>query len=342
MYDYLSCQIYHTNSNMNKKEIVNYLKENMPNFTGDSIEQEKKKALYIYMELGKMKTFDEKYYFGNSKTKEKIYRLSQREKRHSELMAEKKKLICVTISYLYKSILKEFGIKSYVSEPAIEGGHVYNVMCLKNGQMIHADLQMDMYHIQTKTRLKHFGNRTDEGKGFVGVSQEEIFNMQKEMGYIKNEDEYRNTVIEKLLDETEGLPSDKLLERLLTDKSINRFDSKIEYMEFYKYYTLLLRMIESKHKLKNSNIHSFSCYRNRTNSEGRDYSMCIYAINNDKPKIYLSSNKNNGFMEVDLDTLNELESNGLFLGFKPDENGVNLLRKYLNRRKKEKVIEKYR
>ena len=57
---------------MTKKEIVQYLKQNMPTFTGNKIEKEKKMAMYIYLELGKMKAFDEKYFFGNSKTKDKV------------------------------------------------------------------------------------------------------------------------------------------------------------------------------------------------------------------------------------------------------------------------------
>ena len=52
---------------MTKKEIVQYLKQNMPTFTGNKIEKEKKMAMYIYLELGKMKAFDEKYFFGNNK-----------------------------------------------------------------------------------------------------------------------------------------------------------------------------------------------------------------------------------------------------------------------------------
>ncbi len=40
---------------MNKKEIIEYLKQNMPEFTGDNIERQKRMAMYIYLELGKIK-----------------------------------------------------------------------------------------------------------------------------------------------------------------------------------------------------------------------------------------------------------------------------------------------
>lgn len=54
---------------MTKKEIVKQLKENMPQFSGTEEEIEIKTALYCYIEVAKMKSFDERYYFGNGKLK---------------------------------------------------------------------------------------------------------------------------------------------------------------------------------------------------------------------------------------------------------------------------------
>ena len=45
---------------MTKKELVEQFKQNMPNFTGTEQEKQIKTALYIYIELGKKKCFDEK------------------------------------------------------------------------------------------------------------------------------------------------------------------------------------------------------------------------------------------------------------------------------------------
>ena len=56
---------------MSKKEIIEKLKQNMPEFTGTEEEKGIKTALYIYTELGKTKSFDERYYFGNRKNNEK-------------------------------------------------------------------------------------------------------------------------------------------------------------------------------------------------------------------------------------------------------------------------------
>ena len=44
---------------MTRRETIEQLKQNMPEFTGTEEEIELKKALYIYVELGKIKSFDE-------------------------------------------------------------------------------------------------------------------------------------------------------------------------------------------------------------------------------------------------------------------------------------------
>ena len=44
-----------------------------------------------------MKSFDEKYYFGNSKTRRKIYELAER---NTEEVAGKRKIICVSFIYI--------------------------------------------------------------------------------------------------------------------------------------------------------------------------------------------------------------------------------------------------
>lgn len=72
--------------------MIQYLKQNIPNLQGNDEEIEVKTVLYIYVELGKIKSFDEKYYFGNSQTQKKIYRLAERQSKKVDEIAEKKKI----------------------------------------------------------------------------------------------------------------------------------------------------------------------------------------------------------------------------------------------------------
>ena len=88
---------------MKKQEFIQSIKEKLPNNLSDL-----EIAKYIYIQLGKQKAFDEKYFFGNSKTRKKIYKLAEQNKIDSEQASKNKKIICVSLSYLYRDILREF------------------------------------------------------------------------------------------------------------------------------------------------------------------------------------------------------------------------------------------
>ncbi len=105
---------------MNRKQIIEKIKQNMPNFKGNEEEMEVKKVLYIYTQLGKMKSFDEKYYFGNSQTRKKIYKLAERAEKNIEEVASKRKIICVSLTHLFCNILREFEINAIASEPDVD------------------------------------------------------------------------------------------------------------------------------------------------------------------------------------------------------------------------------
>ena len=68
----------------------NVLKRMPANLT--QIEQ----ARYIYLQLGKLFTFDEKYWLGNSKTRRMIYRSSRKIQTHKDLKSNK--VICVSLT----------------------------------------------------------------------------------------------------------------------------------------------------------------------------------------------------------------------------------------------------
>ena len=72
------------------------------------------KARYVYLELGKLLCYDEKYWFGNSKIQNRIYKKSLHSTPNFSEIQEnrKKKSICISISKLYSSVLQEIGIKS--------------------------------------------------------------------------------------------------------------------------------------------------------------------------------------------------------------------------------------
>lgn len=164
---------------MNKEEFIEKLKQNMPEGLNE-IET----AKYIYIELGKEKAFDEKYFFGNSKTRRQIYKLAEQTNHFTDSVVKNKKIICVSLTYLYRDILKDFGINSIVAE---DGDHKYPIILLKDKmQMIKADLQQDLYNIQTKSKMQYFGTRSKyESYDVIPIDEEYLREIDEKIGYIK-------------------------------------------------------------------------------------------------------------------------------------------------------------
>ena len=66
---------------MKKDELIEKFRKEMPEFTGTEEEKEIKKALYVYIELAKMKSFDERYFFGNILSVSRTMTQARREKK---------------------------------------------------------------------------------------------------------------------------------------------------------------------------------------------------------------------------------------------------------------------
>ena len=309
---------------MNRKQLVEQLKQNMPNFEGNQEEQELKKALYLYIKLGKIKSFDEKYYFGNSKTRQKIYYVAQKEKKRPDEIAKKRKIVCVTLTHLYCNILEEFGIKAIPSEP-IESEHIYPIIITKNKNRYMADLQSDLENVQTKSELNYFrpleSNSIELEKFRKKLTQYLI-----EIKYIKNENDNKNEKIEKIHKNVKNLNAHEALKEILENKELYDGNEDMEIIELYKFYKNALKIISPKFFEKK--IFMFNCYKQI--KDEKEYTLCAFS-EQETIKPYLFSKKNRKFLEVDIPTLKKLEEEGLKFGARPKENGARKLQKYIDK-----------
>lgn len=310
---------------MTKSELVEYFKQNMPTFTGTEKEIEVKKALYIYVELGKMKSFDEKYYFGNNKTRQKLQRIHNGRTNNIDEIAQKRKIVCYTLSCLYSSILKEFGIESFVER--LETDHTYTKIVTKSGEIFKADLQLDLQFIQTKSRLRKFeyrSNLKDDSK--QEDAEDELTKMLIEVGYIKDKEEYKNNEVSHLIEKVKGKNAHEALKTILEDDNIYENNENMESVEINKYYKAVLkRVVPNFYKKK---IFAFNCYRENENRE-REYTLCIYSYEKNIAIPYLYSKRDKRFIKVDIATLEKLKEQGLIFGKMRQEIGAKQLEKYL-------------
>ncbi len=317
---------------MAKKELVEKFKNEMPEFTGTEEEKELKTALYIYIALGKMKSFDERYYFGNSRMVRSAEREAIEDSKNPDKIAGKRKIICITMSHLYKAILSDFGIESEIITEMTERNdidHMTNVLKLKNGKRIIADCQLDMYRVQTGLSLNHFGVESEYNTDVI--DSDKLTNMLIEIGYIKSKDDYRDEKVEAVRKKIEGLSVNEALRVILNSPEIYEGNENQGEVEAYKYYYSTLKTLMPEQRGKK--VYQFMCSKKAEGKEVPDYSFGIYANveNIEDLKVYLYSKAKGRMLGCDLETLIKLEENGLKIGRNGVEKPVKILSKSIKR-----------
>lgn len=311
---------------MTKKEIVEKFKKEMPEFTGKDEEIEIKKSLYIYIELAKMKSFDERFFFGNILSLCRTMSESKKERKDLDKVADKRKLICVTLSYLYKGILNDFGIKCEIHKDNPDDEHRNNIITLKNGRRILADVQLELYRIQTKMTLTHFHSL---GENFI--TAEDLTNMLIDIGYIKDEEDYRDCIIRKVKKELEGEDAIKALNEVVKNKEICEGLKGLEASEAFKYYYVAIKNILGRKRM--GGYYQFACNLRKNNKPTNKYTFCVYLDTNNWSTIkpYFYSEKEGKLIPCDLENIEELEKQGLHLGL---YSGARKLKKYVRDKKR--------
>lgn len=314
---------------MNIDKFTEKLKANMPEFDGDEKEKIIKKALYIYVKLGKKKSFDEKYYFGNKETKEKIYRLAEKGDIRNELKG--RKLICVSISRAYQEILKQFGIQSNVILENSYDNHVSLNINLGDGEYLNTDLQTELTRIQTKMELKHFGKGKEPE--YRKLSKEQMLEYMLEVGYVENKEDLLD--IEPMKKQIEGMNIEEKVDYILNDEHIQKRAKKLRNIEVKHFYDKVFEKLMPNEM--NRKIYSIGCYREKNGKTEQEkvkkkYTRCIYVINKNNVSPYLYSKKEGRFIKCSLAEMDGFIQDGLHLGAMPNtENGVNLLKKEIKR-----------
>lgn len=261
-------------------------------------------ARYIYLQLGKLFTFDEKYWLGNSKTRRTIYRAAK--KVHSPKDLKSNKVICVSISNTYISLLEKMGIEAEAVH-AEDDLHVYTIFKI-DGVEYEADLQRDMKFIQAHRKTRSFGREPDYSTRKL-ISDEQMQEMDDKFGYTYEGDEYLAILIDRLRDKLELLPNmEQKIEYAL--KKIENFeaDTDMGFVEKMLYYEMILPDVLSSKESKKVQI--MDMYVEKDGE--RKYTCCISA-NKEKNEYvrYMYSEKTGTFLPIDEQELIKLMSEGL-------------------------------
>ena len=158
------------------------------------------KARYVYINLGKIFSFDSKYMLGNESHKKSIRKYvcdNPIDLEKMKLKGNKYKGICINISMVYGIIMASQGIRPFIFQERGNDPHreielwinkknlkKYKGMEIdKDNQwvIVPADLQGDLKYIQTHQHTKHFGINYTGTK--ESVTKEDIEEIDKKIGY---------------------------------------------------------------------------------------------------------------------------------------------------------------
>ena len=302
---------------------------------GESKEDiEIKLALYLYIKLAELKSCDERIYFGNREEIARCIRESRRDSMEISRAVRKRKLTCISLSHLYKKVLKNIGIECDVVQEDLRDVHLNNVITLKSGRKIPVDLQQDLYRIQAKMKPLFFGENE--------ISEERLAQMLIEIGYVKSKEDFRNNKLRKVKKKVKDLSLDEALKEMLESKETYEGMEFMEAAEAYKYYNAVRIQI-----LGNERTHQFPCFLKDEKGKKIGYTFCIYADTGDYRKVmpYLYSRKRGKMLPTSLELLEELEGQGLQLGKNRASKKVRRLKKYMKqfeKNREEKNIQEER
>lgn len=332
---------------MTKKDLVEKIIQNMPEGL-----TKLEKARYIYIELGKQRRFDTRYYYGNTSDRKKVYQQAQIARLHPKELRNKRTIICLTLSEIYKAALQQVGIDCDIVQNGKYGDkHVIPIVSLndeKHGKIrIRADLQQDLEAIQTGMSTVEFGTINRYERDYNVISEQELKRIDQKIGYIK--EQYRDEDIEMARKKVREMDANESLKFIFQNSALvanTHFNGQVERRKYYRFLldTLIPHYTDKK-------VYFFTCYRKKDNieeltpeSEKRDFTLCAYSYEKDDVNAYLYSEKEERFLPVSLEKLDELQSMGLVLGTKKKTKGVNLLKRFImndKKKKNKKVAEEY-
>ena len=306
---------------MKVKELLHKIEENPEYKDLDELSLIRK----VYIEIGRNRTFDTKYYFGNTAMQKKIYKLAM-PKIGIEQKADKSEIICYTLARQCEYIFNKLGYRCIVTCGLKPLDHVFNILTLKNGDRIKLDLQSDLEFIQTGRRTRAFGASDKNHILLKEISSEEVERADRNIGYPNKSGKYTDEVIYSAITGLSGLPLTERIERFVKNEDIINLSKNMGYVQQYSFYHKMLNRIAENEFSKKLFI--IPCKTNKG-----EYTSCIFVKDKDE-KVYLYSNKHARFLNVAIEKLPMLQEEGLTLGIRGKENGLKLLRKTINNRRK--------
>lgn len=272
---------------------------------------------YVYLDLGSLLSFDENFRpFGNSKTRQNLYKYHCQSKKDLDECMKKNKAICKSISHILEYVLKQLGtnIITVVDQNDIRKcPHVFNIIKQKNGLTYVVDLQEDIPNIQSHYFTKNFGIDSIHNMQYI-ISRFELEKIDKKIGYIDNNyyaDEYLY-----LLQLGVNLIDDFGEKVKFVLENIDVFDTKnMGYIDMQWHHKDILEYLFSKkdfnYEQATGRIKMIDCYKDINGM--RNYINGISVQTTDKTEIYLYNKIQSRYVKLDIENFAKAVNNGLVI-----------------------------
>ena len=323
---------------MTAKEMMDKIIDGIPEsvYTGTQEEIEIKLALYVYTELGKLKSVDERIYWANGKIAYRIVQQSREDSKDINKLAGKRKLICISIANLYKRILNRLGIQCETRRGEPPDVHLDNVITLRSGRKILADLQLDLYNVRTKRKLECFKAIGKEDF----LDDNTLTDYLMSVGYIFDSQDYRNNKVKDIKKKIRFLSAKEALANIVGSDEVYKGIEGIDVSEAYIYYKETLAQLLDRKRFRE--IYRFPCYVLDQNKEPRYSTFCFFADTGNYRNLvpYLYSTKYGRMLVCDLDTLGNLQDEGLHFGSSQFSRSGRKIERYIQQARAGKKLRK--
>lgn len=284
-------------------EIYYKIKKNLFNKNFNDLE----KIAYMIMVIANERSFSSVYHWNDKNGKAIIVDEIFKEEKQSDL--DDKQLICITAARLLKNIASKFGINIYylgsISEIISFGNfdgflnyeHVIPLLKIANDKYVSVDLERNLDNIQTKKKWFNFG-RKDNRDYLIELNENEIIEIMKKIGYIKNSNDFFDIYIQDILDKNKNLNLLSKLEVILKESKISKNASKLRSsVDIFRFYKKIIKEFYQEDEKMTNTIFSFGGKIENEISD-KKYITGIYYKDSNNEKIWLWSSKSRKMTEI--------------------------------------------
>lgn len=274
------------------------------------------KARYIYIELGKLFTFDENYLYAPSKVQKRIYKMAVDDKVNFHELAERKRsrALCVSISQVYSSLLNSVGIPAQVYKEDYSDPHVNTIISINNQKYI-ADLQRDLIYIHSHRNTRFFGaSLLYKGDD---ISKDLLKHVDYKIGYDTDNEIF---ISKKIVELVIGLKDEKSLTSKVNSILSSALEipnvSKMDYFERSTFCNWLLGKVLTTGELSNIQKRDLSVLDFDVSDPNRENYLLCFAVKQNKKQskkdensVFVFSPKYEKFIKFSSNKFNEILKN---------------------------------